>query len=599
MEKMKIRLRTGIQRKDLVSVALGEEKADLVIKNGKIINVLSREIHKSDVAIKGERIALVGAAEHTIGENTKIIDAENFFIAPGLIDAHIHIEASMLSPTQFARAVLPRGNTTVLWEPLWTANVLGTRGVKFFLEEGNRTPLKFFATASSSAPPASTHLITPAEEFEVDDIKEMLGWEKTVGLGEVGDFDKVLTGDLATHEKIRVAIDEGKTVDGSAPEMKGKELNAYVAAGIQSDHEAVTLDEAIERVRLGTRLVIREGSGMRNLSELVKVITERGLDPRHCCFCVDDKDIREIVDEGLIDYMVRHAIEAGVDPIVAVQMATLNAAEYMGIYQDVGSIAPGRIADILFINDLEKFFVQKVMVDGEIIAEDGKLVVEIPPSTYPGWILKTVNMKRTITPEDFIIKTDKKDKARVRVIKVFADQIISDQEVETLPVKNGRIPSDPAKDILKIVMVERYGKTKPNIGKGFVKGFGFKEGVIATSIAPDVHHLIAVGSDDTDISKAINRLVEIQGGIVICKNGEILGELPLPVGGIVSQDPYEKVVADLEKIHYATRKIGCKLPSPFMTLAFAGCPTLTKLKISDKGLIDTLGRKIVPLEVSF
>lgn len=594
---MNVRLKTGIQRKDLVSVALGEEKAELVIKDGKIINVLSREVHKSDVAIKGERIALVGAADHTIGENTKIIDAENLFLAPGLIDTHIHIEASMLTPTQFARASLPRGITTVLWEPLWTANVLGTRGVKFFLEEGNRTPLKFFSTASSAVPPASTHLMTPAKKFEVDDIKEMLGWEKTVGLGEVGDFDKVLTGDLATHEKIRVAIDEGKTVDGSAPEMKGKELNAYAAAGIQSDHEAVTLDEAIERVRLGMRLVIREGSSMRNLSELVKVITEKGLDPRHCCFCVDDKDIREIVDEGLIDYMVKRAIEAGVDPIVAVQMATLNAAEYMGIDQDIGGIAPGRIADILFINDLEKFFVQKVMVDGEVIAEDGKLVVEISPPIYPRWVLKTVNMKRTVTPEDFIIKTDKKEKAGVHVIKVFADQIISDQEVETLPVKNGRILPDPTKDILKIVMVERYGKTNPNIGKGFVRGFGFKEGVIATSIAPDIHHLIAVGSDDTGISKAINRLVKIQGGIVICKNGEILSELPLPVGGIVSGDPYEKVVADLEKIHHATRKIGCELPSPFMTLAFAGCPTLTKFKISDKGLIDTWGRKIVPLEV--
>jgi len=597
MEKMNVRLKTGIQRKGLVSVALGEEKAELVIKNGKIINVFSREVYKSDVAIKGERIALVGPTDHTIGEDTKTIDAEGFFLAPGLIDTHVHIEASMVTPTQFARAVLPKGNTTVLWEPLWTANVLGTRGVRFFLEEGNKTPLKFLSTASSGVPPASTHLITPAKEFEVDDIKEMLGWHKTVGLGEVVNFDKVLARDPGTHKKIRLAIEEGKMVDGSAPEMKGKELNAYAAAGIQSDHEAVTLDEAIERIRLGMRLVIREGSSMRNLSELVKVITGKGLDPRHCCFCVDDKDIREIVDEGLIDYVVRRSIEAGVDPIVAVQMATLNAAEYMGIDQDIGSIAPGRIADILFINDLEKFFVQKVMVDGKVIAEDGELVVGISPPTYPRWVLKTVSMKRTVTPEDFIIKTDKKDKARVRVIKVFADQIISDQEVETLPVKNGRILSDPTKDILKIVMVERYGKTRPNVGKGFVKGFGFKEGVIATSIAPDVHQLIAVGSNDTDISKAINRLVEIQGGIVIYKDGEILSELPLPVGGIVSQDPYEKVVADLEKIHYVTRKIGCELPSPFMTLAFAGCPTLTKFKISDKGLIDTLGRKIVPLEV--
>jgi adenine deaminase len=594
---MKVRSISAAQRRGLVKVAMGEEKAELVIKNGKIINVYSREVHRADIAIKGGRIALVGDAGHTIGKKTEVMKADGFFLAPGLIDAHIHIEASMLTPTQFARACLPRGVTAVLWEPLWTANVLGKRGVKFFLEEGNKTPLKLFAAASSGVPPASTNMITPAAEFDAEDIEEMLGWEMVVGLGELVNFDKAITGDRDTLEKIQAALERGKTVDGSAPEFRGKELNAYSVAGVQSDHEAITLDEAIERIRLGMRLVIREGSSMRNLSELIRAVTEKGLDPRNCCFCVDDKDIREIVREGLIDYMVRRAIAAGVDPIVAIQIASLNAAEYMGIDGDVGSIAPGRFADILFIDDLQKFTVRRVMVDGKVVATNGKLVAEISPPKYPKWALNTVRIRKKLTPEDFAIRTDKKDKVKVRVIRVFPDQIISDPEVETLPVRDGQILSDPAKDVLKIVMVERFGKTKVNIGKGFVKGFGFDRGTIASSIAPDVHQVIAVGSDDASISRAINRLIEIQGGIVVCRDEEILSELPLPIGGIVSPEPYEKVIAGLEKIHTATRKIGCKLPSPFMTLAFAGCPTLTKFKISDKGLIDTLGRKVVPLEV--
>ncbi|MEM3420665.1 MAG: adenine deaminase [Candidatus Hadarchaeum sp.] len=584
-------------QRSLVNVAMGREKADLVISGGKIINVHSREIHKSDIAIKSGRIALVGDADHTVGRETKVIDAGGFYLAPGLIDTHIHIEASMLTPTQFARACLPRGVTAVLWEPLWTANVLGKRGVKFFLDEGNRTPLKLFATASSGVPPAPKVMITAATEFKMSDIRQLLKWEKIVGLGEVVFFAEVTKGDPKTLEKIRASLVEGKIVDGSAPEFKGKELNAYAAAGVQSDHEAITLDEAIERLRLGMRLVIREGSSMRNLSELIKIITQRGLDPRHCCFCVDDKDIREIFKEGLIDHMVRRSIKAGIDPVTAVQIATLNAAEYIGIDRDIGSIAPGRIADILFVDDLSKFSIKKVMVNGKIIARDGKMLIRLSQINYPKWILKTIRVARKITPADFAVRTRRRGKVKVRVIKVFADQIITDQIIETLLAQNGVIRPDPSKDILKIAMIERFGKTKPNIGKGFVKGFGFKEGAIATSVAPDVHHLIAVGNKDADMATAINRLIEIQGGIVVCRDKRVLGELPLPVGGIVSPEPYEKILSDLEKIHEAIREIGCKLPSPFMTLAFSGCPTLTRLKISDKGLIDTVNRKIVPVEV--
>lgn len=594
---MTIQLKTKVKREDLVSVALGEDKADVVIKGGEIVNVASGEIHRSDVAIKGERIALVGDANHTIGEKTNVINAEGLFLCPGLMDAHVHFEASMVTPTQLARVILPRGNTTILWEPLWTGNVLGVEGVKFFLEEGNKTPLKFFATASSGVPMVSPHLLTPGYEFGINEIREMLEWDRVVGLGEVIDFNSVLAREPTIFEKMHLAIKEGKLIDGNAPQFKGKNLNAYVAAGAQSDHEAVTLDEAIERIRLGLRLVIREGSSMRNLSELIKAITEKKLDPRHCLFCVDDKDIRELVEEGSIDYIVRRAIEIGVDPVVAVQMASLNISEYIGVDRDLGSITPGKVADLLFIDDLEKFTIQRVMVNGSVIAEEGKLIVETPPPIYPEWALKTIRLKRAVAPEDFVFKTDKIGETRVRVIKVFGDQIISTQETETLAVKDGEILPDPAKDILKIVVVERYGKTEPNIGKGFVRGFGFKQGAIASSVSPDHHHIIAVGKDNADLSKAINRLVKIQGGIVICKNGEILDELPLAIGGIVSPEPYEKVANKLRKLHDTAKELGCPLPAPFMTLAFVGTPSLTAFKLSDKGLIDVLAYGIVPLEI--
>jgi adenine deaminase len=406
-----------------------------------------------------------------------------------------------------------------------------------------------------------------------------------------------MAGDHELHEEIRLALEAGAPVDGSAPEMGGKNLNAYVAAGIRSDHEAISLKEGIERLRLGMRLVIREGSGMRNLSELIKIITEKRLNPHRCCFCTDDKDIREIVKEGTIDYIVRRAIETGADPLLAIQIASLNAAEHLRVDQDLGSIGPGKIADILFIDDLERFSVRRVMVNGRVIAENGRLLVEIPQPRYLEWMLKTIHLKRKLTPADFIIETEKEAQVRVRVIDVSGNRIVSGEEAETLPVKEGRIYPDPAKDILKVVVVERYGKTPPNVGKGFIKGFGFKRGALATSITPDVHHLIAVGDNDTDLTEAVNRLVEMQGGIVLCREGRILGELALPIGGIMSQESYEKTAAKLEKLYEVAKEFGCLLPSPFMTLAFVGCPALTKLKLSDKGLIDVIAGKIVALEL--
>ena len=526
-------IQTKVSREELVSVALGTLAADLVIKNGQLIDVFSGEIRSADVAIKGERIAFVGdAGHHTVGENTTVIDATGYFLSPGLMDTHVHIEASMVTPTQFARAVLPRGNTAVLWETLWTANVMGVKGIERLLEECRLTPLKFFATATEGVPCASSELVTPNHDFSLEDTGKMLAWEKIVGLGEVVLFNEVLQNNPKVHQQIQLALQKGKTVDGSVPGFKGRNLNAYVAAGIQSDHEAIDLEEAIERIRLGMRLVIREGSSMRNLTDLIKVITDKKLNSRRCCFCVDDKDIREIEQEGLIDDLVRKAIKAGVDPVVAIQMASLNPAEYFGVDRDIGSIAPGKIADILLIEDLENFVVHTVMVDGKIVAQAGKLVIELPETSYPEWMLQTVQLKRAITADDFVCKTARATETQVHALKVFSDQIISVEQTVSLAVQSGEILPDIIQDILKMAVIERHGKTPPNIAQGFVKGFGLKQGAIASSISPDIHQIVVVGVDNQDMATAVNRLIELQGGIVICADGRIVAELSLPVGGL-------------------------------------------------------------------
>lgn len=586
-------------REELVNVALGRLAADLAIKNGRLIDVFSGEIRNADVAVKRGRVAFVGDnASHTIGENTTVIDAAGHFLSPGLMDAHVHIEASMVTPTQFARAVLPRGNTAVLWETLWTANVLGVNGIGQLLEECKRTPLKFFATAAEGVPCASAELVTPAQAFSLADLDTLLAWENIVGLGEVVLFNEVLQNDPNVGQQIQLALQKGKTVDGSSPGFTGRNLNAYVAAGIQSDHEAISLEEAVERIRLGMRLVIREGSSMRNLADLIKAITDKKLNSRRCCFCVDDKDIREIAQEGLIDDLVRKAIRAGVDPVVAIQMASLNPAEYFGIDRDLGGIAPGKIADILLIEDLEKFSVATVIASGQIVAQAGKLIVELPEPSYPDWMLRTVRLNRRIGADDFVCKTSSETQTQVHVLKVFGEQIVSVKQIASLAVNEGEILPDLGQDIVKMAVIERHGKTpSPNIALGFVNGFGLRQGAIASSISPDIHQIVAVGVDKLAMAVAVNRLIALQGGIVIAANGEILAELPLPLGGLMSQQAYEAVIDGLNRLAEVAQALGCGLPSPFMTLAFAACPTLTEFKLSDKGLIDVRAGRLVPLEV--
>jgi adenine deaminase len=593
-----IQIQTQVSRAELVDVALGRAPADIVIENGRLIDVYSGEIRSASVAIKGERIAYVGAdASHTLGPGTEVIDAAGYHLSPGLMDAHVHIEASMVTPTQFARAVLPRGNTAVLWETLWTANVLGIAGIEQLLDECRRTPLKFFATAASGVPCTSPELATPAQVFSDADIARLLARDDVAGLGELVLLNQVLRNEAEIRRRIDLALQQGKSVDGSVPGFADRRLNAYAAAGAQSDHEAITLDEAIERIRLGMRLVIREGSSMRNLAELIRVVTERGLSTRRCCFCVDDKDIREIEREGLVDQLVRQAIRSGVDPVQAVRMASLNPAEYFGLERDLGGIAPGRIADILLLGELADFAVETVIASGRVVARSGRLVADLPQPPAADWMLETVRLVRAIGPGDFVCRSERSGQTRVRALQVFGDQIVSVEQLATLAVEGGEILPDVGRDLLRMAVVERHGKTSPNIGLGFVTGFGLKRGAIAASVSPDIHQIVTVGVDPSDMATAVARLAELQGGIVVAAEGRVLAELALPVAGLMSGLPYEQVTAQLGRLSEAAAALGCRLPSPLMTLAFAACPTLTELKLSDKGLIDVRAGRLLPLEL--
>lgn len=595
---MALRVGKKADRRELIDTAMGRVPADTVLAGGLLIDVYSGVIRQADVAVKSGRIALVGEAKQCIGPDTEVMDCSGMYLTPGLMDAHIHIEAAMTSPGQFARAVLPRGNTAVNWETLWSANVLGVEGLRLLLEECRRTRLRFFLTATSGVPCASTDLVTANHVFSIEDIRELLSWPDVTGLGEVVTFNELVACRERELEQIEAALKAGKTIDGSAPGFVGRKLAAYAAAGIMSDHEATNAEEALDRLRMGLRLVIREGSSMRNIADILSALAEEGADTRRCCFCVDDKDIREIAAEGLIDDLVRKAMSAGIDPVKAVQMGSLNTAEYLRLDEEIGGIAPGRLADILLISDLKAFTVRRVMVGGRIVAENGKLTEPAPEVSYPEWALNTVKLKRELTGADFACPTTRREESRVRVVKVLSDQIISYEETATLPVVNGEIRPDPGRDILKLVVVERHGRTPPNIARGFVRGFGFTAGAVGMSISPDHHQLIAVGTDDTDLQAAFQRLVEIQGGVVVCREGRVLAELSLPIAGLMTAVPYEDTIRRLEEISAALRGLGCKLPSPLMTLAFAGCPTLIEFKLSDKGLIRIGEGKLVSLEVA-
>ena len=558
---------------NIINVARGLEKADLVIKNANIVNVLSEEIHKGDIAICDGVIAGIG--ENYSGE--KEIDINGAYVTPSFIDGHVHLESTMMLPKEFAKTVLPAGTTTVIIDPHEISNVLGLHGISFMHEAVKDLPMNVYTMLPSCVP--ATPFETSGFDLSSYDLSLLIDKPWVLGIAEMMNFPGVLNHDKNVMAKLELAKSRGKRIDGHAPYLSGKDLCGYIASGVKSDHECTTPEEAIEKLRLGVYVMIREGTAAKDLDALIPVL--KTSNTRKCIFVTDDRHPADLKEH--INGMVRRVVEAGVDPIKAVQIASLNTAEYFGL-KDLGAIAPGYKADLLVLPDLKTFKPDIVLKDGQVVAQDGKLAVEIPENDAIA-TRNSVNV-RWITMDDFKIQTEGDGVKKVRALEVIPHQLITKSVMSDVKVVDGNAVSNVETDTLKICVIERHRATG-NIGKGFVKGFNLKCGAIASTVAHDSHNMIVIGTNDFDMYTAAVALIKCQGGKVVVKDGEIISQLPLPIAGLMSDKEFDFVVEKCDELNKAAHSIGCKLEDPFMTMGFLSLPVIPELKITDKGVFDT------------
>lgn len=573
----------------LVSAALGKNKANLVIRGGMLVNVFTKEIIEGiDVAVVDDRIVLVGDAGHMVGPETEVIEANRKYVVPGFIDGHVHVESSMLTLTQFAKTVLPHGTTTVFIDPHEIANVLGIKGVRMMHDEGIELPLKVYVSIPSCVPATSPEFETAGAEIGLKEVEEAFSWRNAVALGEVMNYPGVLSLDPKMIGEIKTALKSNMVVEGHFFGNLNEELNAYVAAGISSDHESITMEAGLAKLRLGMHVMIREASAWRDLKEVIRMVTEKKVDARRICLVSDDREPSDLLKEGHMDYIIRRAIEEGVDPLTSIQMATLNTAEHFNVDSEIGALAPGMIADIVILSDLNRVIVDTVISNGKVVAKDGRLIVEIPDYRYPEEVRRTVRLRRKLEENDFKIKVDpNREVFKVRVIQVIEAKAITKSVLIDIRGREGFLEADVARDVAKVAVVERH-KASGNIGIGFVKGFGFERGAVASTIAHDSHNMVIVGMNDGDMALAGNMLTEVGGGMIAIDNGEVLAMLELPIAGLMSDRPVQEVVEDIEKLSEAWRELGCRISHPFMTMSLLSLPVLPELRITDKGLVDTV-----------
>jgi adenine deaminase len=555
-----------------LAVARGDEPADLVVRGGRVFSVFTREWLETDVAIVDGHIA--GLGEYEGGQE---LDASGRYVVPGFVDAHMHLETTKLLVDEFARLVLPLGTTTVVVDPHEIANVLGTDGVHWLLDVCGGLPLDVFFMASSSVP--ASRFESPRRPFSLGDLEGLLRRRRVIGLAEMMNFPGVVSGD--EHELAKLALPGARHVDGHAPGVVGKTLNAYAAAGIYSDHEAFTIEEGRERLRAGMWLLIREASAARNLQALIPLAREYG--PARIAFCTDDREPEHIADDGHINTMVRDAVAAGIPAENALAMATLNPATWHGLDR-FGAIAPGYQADLLLLPDLVSFVPETVL-------KRGRPVGEIERVDVPEWVKHTVRI-RHVAARDFTIPWDG---GEARVIGVIPDQILTEGLVEEPAVVDGHAVADPERDLAKIAVVERHLGTGRH-AVGLVRGFGLRSGALASTFSHDAHNIVVVGMDDQDMARAIARLAEIGGGVVVVEDRGVRAELPLPIAGIISDAPLDTVVEASRGCIEAAAKLGCTLPSPFQTMAFLALSVIPSLKITDQGLVDVDRFELVPLQ---
>jgi len=564
----------------LIAVAKGDMPADLILRNALVINTFTREIEQADVAIYGGKIAGIGSYDKA----REIIDLHGAFVAPGLINGHTHMESSMLHPARYAQAVVPRGTLAGVTDLHEIANVCGIEGLRFFMDWAQRLPLDIVFMAPSCVP--ATHLETSGARIGFEEIRKLLAYHNVIGLGEVMNFPGVVGGDPGVLKKLSAS--KNRVIDGHAPGLSGKELNAYLVAGIGSEHEATTTEEGREKLRRGMHLMIREGSSEKNLDALLPLVTDSTY--KRCFFVVDDRSCSDLLREGDIDAVVRKAIERGLEPVRAIQMATINTAEYFRLH-DRGAIAPGYRADLITITDLPRLEIDMVFHKGKLVARRGTPLFSVPRVAPE--LTDTVRIK-PLSVESLSLCARQGDEGEKKhpVIQVVPGQITTRKAVEPMSVVDGLIMPDAGRDILKLVVVERHNATG-NIGVGLVRGFGLKKGALASSVAHDSHNIIAVGTDDGDIVRAIEEIERLQGGLVVCANREILASLPLPIAGLLSPEPLEAVVAQHEKVEKAAAGLGNVPPAPFAILSFLALPVIPELRLTDLGLVDVVEFKLI------
>jgi adenine deaminase len=582
----------------LADTVMGRDEADLVIRGGSLVNVHTAEILDGlDVAVKAGRVAMVGQVDHTIGEGTEIIDARGHHLLPGLIEGHVHIESSMITPTQFARAVLPHGTTTVFIDNHELANVLGAEGIRQMMEECRGLPLKVFL-AMPSCVPALPGFEDAGASIGPADVEEAMGWDYVAGLGEMMNMPGVLAADEAVHAILRATLQAGKVVTGhySIPETE-RGLQAFIASGISSCHESTRKEDALAKLRLGMYAMLREGSAWHDLKDTVRAITETGVDSRHAMMITDDTHPDTLVNVGHMNHVVRRAIEEGLDPVRAIQMATINVSEYFRLGHDLGSISPGKCADIIFVRDLKDMRVDKVLVDGVAVADAGQMLVEWPRFEYPPSALQSVRLPAPLVAADFEVRPPSgSGTVTLRVMEVRGGQVVTKHLQAERPVEDGVVRASAEDDLAKVASVERHGGSG-QIGLGFVKGFRFRAGAVASSIAHDSHNLLIVGTNGADMAFAGNTLAESGGGMVAVRDGGVLSLVPLPIAGLMSQEPVEVVDEQVQALARAWKELGCNLESPFMTMSILALPVIPELRITNRGLVDTVRFELVDLIV--
>jgi adenine deaminase len=562
-----------------LSIARGDLPADLLLRNGRVINVFTGEIVEADVAIAEDTIIGVGSGYSAATE----LDLGGRYLCPGLIDAHVHIESSMVTPPQFARAVVPHGTTTVIADPHEIANVLGAAGIRYMLDSSAGLPLSVYINLPSCVP--ATHLGTAGAALEADDLLPMADLEQVIGLAEFMNVPGAVLGLPGALEKL-VAF-RGRVIDGHAPGVTGKWLQAYIGAGPASDHECTTVEEMLEKLRLGMVIFVRESTAAKNLRTLVPAITP--YNSRRCAFCSDDRHPADLIDEGHIDHLLRLAIAEGLEPITAIQMATLNAAEWFRL-RDRGAIAPGKRADLVVFSNLKDFRAEMVFAGGKLVAREGQ-----PIGEWESKALDDTYARNTVkvNAEQLNLRIPAL-RERIRAIEIIPDQIVTNQLIAPVKKMGGLAVAAPERDLLKIVVVERHRGTG-NVGSGFVRGLGLKRGAIASSVGHDAHNLIVAGCDDDSMLTAVRAVQAMGGGLAATVEDNVVASVPLPIAGLMSEQPLETVRQQMDALVRAAHELGSTLHDPFMTLSFLALEVIPHLKLTDRGLVDVDKFDFVPL----